>query len=78
MFRKMRRNKQLLSIDDTVAVMERCTNGVLACMGDNDYPYAVPLSYVYLDNKIYFHSAKVGHKVDAIIRNPKVSFSVMN
>lgn len=78
MFRKMRRNKQLLSIDDTVAVMERCTNGVLACMGDNDYPYAVPLSYVYLDNKIYFHSAKVGHKVDAIIRNPKVCFSVID
>ena len=77
MFRKMRRNKQLLSIDDIVAVMERCTNGVLACMGDNDYPYAVPLSYVYFDNKIYFHSAKVGHKVDAIIKNPKVSFSVI-
>ena len=78
MFRKMRRNKQLLSIDDIVAVMERCTNGVLACMGDNDYPYAVPLSYVYFDNKIYFHSAKVGHKVDAIIKNPKVSFSVID
>ena len=44
MFRKMRRGKQLLSMEDTVAVMNRCTNGVLACLGDEDYAYAVPLS----------------------------------
>lgn len=40
MFRKKRRIKQLLSPEDTVAVMDRCTNGVLACLGDEDYPYA--------------------------------------
>jgi nitroimidazol reductase NimA-like FMN-containing flavoprotein (pyridoxamine 5'-phosphate oxidase superfamily) len=74
----MRRSKQLLSNEDTAAVMGRCTNGVLACLGDDDYPYAVPVSYVYLNNKIYFHSAKSGHKIDAIARNPKVSFSVVD
>lgn len=78
MFREMRRGKQLLSTEDTVVVMNRCTNGVLACLGDNDYPYAVPLSYVYFDGKIYFHSAKAGHKIDAITKNPKVSFSVID
>jgi Predicted flavin-nucleotide-binding protein len=78
MFREMRRNKQLLSIEDTVAVMDRCTHGVLACMGDEDYPYAVPLSYVYFNDKIYFHSAKAGHKIDAIRKNSKVSFSVID
>ncbi|HBW35912.1 pyridoxamine 5'-phosphate oxidase family protein [Desulfosporosinus sp. BICA1-9] len=78
MFRKMRRGKQLLSMEDTVAVMDRCTNGVLACLGDEDYPYAVPLSYVYLNDKIYFHSAKAGHKIDALTKNPKVSFSVID
>ncbi len=78
MFRTMRRNKQLLSMSDIVVVMERCTNGVLACIGDNDYPYAVPLSYVYFNGKIYFHSAKAGHKVESIIKNPKVSFSVID
>lgn len=76
MFREMRRAKQLLSEEDTAAVMERCTNGVLACLGDEDYPYAVPLSYVYHNGKIYFHSAKAGHKIDAIAKYPKVSFSV--
>ena len=77
MFREMRRVKQLLSMEDTAAVMDRCTNGVLACLGDEGYPYAVPLSYVYFNDKIYFHSAKAGHKIDAITKNPKVSFSVI-
>lgn len=78
MFREMRRGKQLLSMEDTAAVMARCTNGVLACLGDEDYPYAVPLSYVYFNDKIYFHSAKAGHKIDAVTKNPKVSFSVID
>ncbi|MDD2497879.1 MAG: pyridoxamine 5'-phosphate oxidase family protein [Desulfitobacteriaceae bacterium] len=78
MIRKMRRGKQILLMEDTVAIMNRCSNGVLACLGDEDYPYAVPLSYVYFNDKIYFHSAKAGHKIDAITKNPKVSFSVID
>jgi len=78
MFREMRRKKQLLSQEDTLAVMNRCTNGVLSCFGDDDYPYGVPLNYVYLNEKIYFHSAKAGHKIDAISKNPKVSFTVID
>ncbi len=78
MLRQMRRSKQLLSVEDTAAVMERCTCGILACLGDDDYAYAVPLSYVYLNSIIYFHSAKTGHKIDAMRRNPKVSFSVVD
>jgi len=78
MFREMRRFKQLLSTSDTLAVMNRCTNGVLACLGDEDYPYAIPVSYVYHNDKIYFHSAKVGHKIDAITNHPKVSFAVVD
>lgn len=78
MFREMRRIKQLLSAEDVVAIMRRCTNGILACMGDDGYPYAVPVSYTYTDGKIYIHSAKVGHKIDAIINYPKVSFAVVD
>ena len=78
MFREMRRSKQLMQHDKSVSVLERNTNGVLACLGDEDYPYAVPLNYVYTNDKIYFHSAKSGHKVDAIIKNPKVSFAVID
>ena len=78
MFRKMRRNKQLLSIEDTITVLNRCTNRVLACLGDEEYPYAVPVSYVSFNDKIYLHSSKSGHKIDAIMQKPKVSFSVID
>jgi len=78
MFREMRRSKQLLSQEDTLAVMARGTNGVLACLGDEDYPFAVPISYVYHNGKIYFHSSRVGHKMDAIAKHPKVSFAVVD
>jgi len=78
MFREMRRKKQLLSKEETVKVLKRCTNGIMACLGDDDYPYAVPFNYVYHNDRIYFHSAKSGHKVDAIIKNPKVSFAVVD
>ena len=78
MFREMRRAKQVLSREDVAAVMDRCTNGVLACLGDGEYPYAVPLSFVYFNDKIYFHSAKAGHKIDAILKHPKVSFAVVD
>lgn len=78
MFRPMRRFKQQLSNEECEEILNNCTSGVLAVIGDNGYPYAVPLSYVYLNNKIYFHCAKEGHKVDAINNNDKVSFCVVS
>lgn len=77
MFREMRRTKQLLSEAETIEILQSCTSGVLAVTGDDDYPYAVPLSYVYKDGKLFFHSAKAGHKLDGIARNDKVSFCVI-
>ena len=78
MFREMCRKNQLLSLEDTIAVLERGTNGILAVSGDDDYPYAVPLSYIYTNDKIYFHCAKTGHKLDGIKKNAKVSFCVVD
>ncbi len=77
MFREMRRTKQQLSEAETIEILRSCTSGVLAVLGDHDYPYAVPLSYVYKDRKLYFHFAKAGHKLDSIVRNSKVSFCVI-
>lgn len=78
MFREMRRKKQLLSEAESIAILKKLTSGVLAVTGDDDYPYAVPLSYVYHDHKLYFHSAVNGHKIDALKRNPKASFCVID
>lgn len=77
MFREMRRKRQSLSTEECVAILERMPNGTLALYGDDGYPYAVPVSYVYADGKIYFHSAMQGHKVDAVRRNDNVSFCVV-
>ncbi len=78
MFREMRRKNQLLSEKDSIAVLEKGTSGVLSLLGDGGYPYGVPISYVYADNKIFFHSAKAGHKIDAIKACNKVSFCVID
>ena len=77
MFRTMRRFKQQLSHEDCEQILSEATSGVLALSGDDGYPYAVPLSHVYQDGKLYFHCAKEGHKIDAIRRSDKVSFCVI-
>lgn len=76
-FRPMRRIRQQLSRQEAQEILRSATAGVLSVNGDNGYPYAVPVSYVYTDGTIYFHSALQGHKIDAIRDNPKVSFCVI-
>ncbi len=78
MFRKMRRFKQMLSEEESIDILRRGTSGVLALTGDDGYPYAVPLSYVYRNGKIIFHGAKAGHKIDAINQSGKASFCVID
>ncbi len=78
MFREMRRKKQELPQADAEAVLKKGTSGVLSLTGDDGYPYGVPISYVYEDGKLYFHCAKSGHKLDAVRRNPKASFCVID
>lgn len=56
-FREMRRKRQLLSEEESIAILQKATAGTLALLGDNDYPYAVPISYVYHEGKLYYHSA---------------------
>lgn len=73
----MRRNRQQLSREECERILGRCTSGVLALAGDGGYPYTVPLSYVYADGAIIFHSAVQGHKVDAIKRDSRCSFCVI-
>lgn len=77
-FRKMRRNKQQLNNQECIEILERNSSGTLAVLGDGGYPYAVPVSYVYYDNALYFHCAKSGHKLDAIRKCNKVSFCIID
>lgn len=76
--REMRRIRQQLDESACEEVLARGTSGVLALSGDEGYPYAVPLSYVWADGKLVFHGAKSGHKLDAMRREPKASFCVVD
>ena len=78
MFREMRRKMQALTAEETAKILKRNTSGVLSLNGDDGYPYGVPLSYVYLDSKLYFHCAGAGHKLDSILKDDKVSFCVID
>ena len=76
-FREMRRKRQALPLEECEAILRAGSCGVLALSGDDGYPYAVPLSYVYAGGMLYFHSARSGHKLDAVRRNGKASFCVI-
>ncbi len=78
MFRKMRRFKQQLSNEECIEILKEEPRGVLSLLGDDDYPYGFPMDFYYdeEENKLYFHCAKVGHKIDALRRHDKASFCV--
>lgn len=78
MFRKMRRAAQQLSEAECIEILEKGDDGVLSVLGDDGYPYGVPINYFYEDGKIYLHCAKSGHKFDAIKKCDKVSFCVVD
>ncbi len=78
MFRNLTRKKQKLSMVECKEILKQEVRGVLAVNGDDGYPYALPINYYFEEesNRIYFHSGKVGHKLDAIAKSDKVSFCV--
>lgn len=77
MFRPMRRKQQALSQGECARILRGASSGVLALAGDDGYPYAVPISYVYDQGRLFFHCAPTGHKLDAIARCDKASFCVI-
>ena len=80
MFREMRRYKQQISEEECIRILKEQPRGVLSMIGDDGYPYGIPLDHWYSeeDGKLYFHCAKVGHKIDAIHACNKVSYCVMD
>ena len=78
MFRGMRRFKQQISEEECIRILKEEPRGVLSMIGDDGYPYGIPLDHWYdeADGKLYFHCAKEGHKLDAIAGCDKVSYCV--
>ena len=78
MFREMRRFKQQISEAECIQILKEQPRGVLSVLGDDDYPYGIPLDHWYCEEngRLYFHCAKTGHKLDAVRKHDKVSFCV--
>ena len=78
MFREIRRKKKQIDTQSAESLLEQGRRGVLAVNGDEGYPYAIPINYFYdrENQKIYFHGARAGHKIDALKACDKVCFTV--
>ena len=78
MFRKMVRFKQQLPDEECIEILTKQLRGVLSVLGDEGWPYGLPINHYYCpeDGKLYFHSGKTGHKIDAMKRCEKASFCV--
>lgn len=80
MFREMRGTEKKLTESECIQILKEEPRGVLSVLGDDDYPYGVPIDHWYNpeDGCIYFHGGPVGHKLDAIRKHDRVSFCVMD
>ena len=78
MFREMLRKKQQLTDAECIEILKNEPRGVLSMLGDDGYPYGVPINHYYCeaDGKLYFHGGKKGHRIDAVRQHDKVSFCV--
>lgn len=77
MFKDMRKIKRQMTDEDSRKALLIGIDGVLGTISDNGYPYAIPVNYIFHNEKVYFHCATKGHKLDNIIRSNKVSFTVI-
>ena len=77
MFKEMRRKNREIFNEDIEEILIKGEYGTLSTINEDGYPYVVPLSYIYYDKCIYFHSAKDGNKLQNIEKNNKVSFCVV-
>ncbi len=77
MFPSMRRFAQQTAPAEAERMLAACDYGVLSLMGENGYPYGVPVNYVYANGRIYFHCAVEGHKLRALSKESRVCFTVV-
>ena len=74
----MRRFRQRLPANEVERILRNGKYCVMAVSGDDDYPYAVPVNYVYDGTSVYIHSAVQGHKIDALRHNSRCSLCIVD
>lgn len=78
MFRELARKKKEISKEECIRILTEEKRGVLSVLGDNEYPYGMPMNHFYNNNdgNIYFHCGKSGHRLDSLKKHNKVSYCV--
>lgn len=76
MVKELRRKEKAMDEGEIDRVLAQGGFGVLS-MGGGDYPYGIPLNYVYAGEAIYFHCAMAGHKLELLAVDNKVSFCIV-
>lgn len=76
----MLRKEKQIPHDECIKLLQNEKRGVLSVLGDDDYPYGMPMNHFYnnADGKIYFHCGRLGHRLDSLIKHKKVSFCVFD
>lgn len=78
MFHEMRRKEERMEEKEAIEILKKNEYGILSTIGEDGYPYGVPVNYVYTHNALYIHGAQKGHKLENINYNNKISFCVVN
>ena len=77
MVHNMYKSKRQLSDADTLDLLKKGDHGTLAVQGDDGYPYATPVNYILVGDKLYLHSAPYGYKIECLQRDPKCCFTAI-
>lgn len=71
---ELRRADRAISREGAEELLRQAKVGHLGTVGEDGYPYVVPVFFVWHQNKIYIHSASEGHKMRNIAFSPLVCF----
>ena len=79
-FRTLTRKNKELPLEECLAILREGKRGVLSVLGDRGYPSGTPMNHFYNDDdgKIYFHCGRVGHRLESLRRNDRVSFCCLD
>lgn len=77
MKREIRRKDRIWENDAAVVLLENGEYGILSMVGTDDYGYGIPINFVKDGDRLYFHCAPEGYKLECLAANPKVSFCVV-
>jgi hypothetical protein len=74
MVHEMRRRDRALTEAEAWEILARAEWGVLSTLGEDGWPYGVPVNHVVQDARIYIHCAQAGHKLENLAFESKASY----